>query len=772
MTKQLRSVAEYVSAGLVYLAAGMGFYRAALFGSATFPFDVQDMDYPRFFFLAKWIHRLVIPMWDPHVGFGVPLAGLMGCQTFYPPLYAALLLGGANPSIRVVEWAIVAHIVWGAIGVYTLCRALRLLPPAAFTAGLLFAFGGFFALRIFHGGWVETAAWFPFALAAWVRFLETRRLRFAAWMSAVFLVMMFAGFWQQVMYSMYFTLFWAVWESVLRFVRGERSRSAFLPVAVVILACGAALACDTCELLPTYSFAKDTVRQKLSYEDSASNSLRASDMPAILWAGMFAGKDGAALWNARRVNSGIRDYYPGTVALVLLAYNLVLLIKRPERNQIFLWAALVVFAAASFGASTPVFWFFYKFAPGFSFFRRSSSLYYFPVLAAAVLSAYSLNDILSRAPVFSLRRVARYLLLLSVIPAAIFFLLRGGIESRGALPYLAVMEILAVALFAITRFPARASAVGYVLAACAFTDLYYFHGGQFSLLDRNFSYPQLDRIAQLRESPADPYRVALAPFGAYWDNLGEIVGFENPGGYLIFRQKRYQDYIERIQTPDSPLLAVANARYLLTSSRMLHPSLRRFAVASLENRVQLPSGPAPDPPYVSAGDFPQGLEMFRNTSATPRYYFSSSATVIPDPQKRLDRMSDPTFAIQRAAVLEVAPDVPIDNCANDPVQVLEYTPNAIRLQVVSHGNCLLVAVDSYQSDWRTYTDGAPTPVYIEDSVFRATVIPPGKHSVELKFKPVEMWVGIALSLAFGLALLIPVVKIKSAATQFKHIQTI
>jgi hypothetical protein len=396
-----------------------------------------------------------------------------------------------------------------------------------------------------------------------------------------------------------------------------------------------------------------------------------------------------------------------------------------------------------------VFWFLYKVAPGFSYFRRSGALYYFPVLAAAVLAAFTLNDWLKPTPVLSLRMAWRVLALAGIIPLAAVFFLQPGLASRGALLYFVAMELLALAVFTAQRFPSAVWGV----ALLSLADLYYFHGVQFAFLLRNFKFPSVAGISQLQDSPTDPYRVALAPFGGTWDNRGEILGFENPGGYLIFRLQRYQDYMQRIHSPDSPLLAEANARYLLTTPPLMREGLRTLAIAPNENRVEIPSGLPADPPYIPSGDFPGSLKLFRDLDAVPRYYFSSSVEVIPERAKQLDRMSEPSFPQSRSAVLDANPGVSIDNCSQDTVQVLNSSPNQTRLRTISHANCLLISTVSYDADWRIYVDGKRTSVYIANTVFRASVVPVGTHLVEMKFEPRTLWLGMAISAACGLALL-------------------
>jgi uncharacterized membrane protein YfhO len=56
-----------------------------------------------------------------------------------------------------------------------------------------------------------------------------------------------------------------------------------------------------------------------------------------------------------------------------------------------------------------------------------------------------------------------------------------------------------------------------------------------------------------------------------------------------------------------------------------------------------------------------------------------------------------------------------------------------------------VLVDTYDPGWRAWVDGRPTPVAPANIAFRAVRVPEGRHSVELVYRPTEVFVGIAVS---------------------------
>ena len=65
----------------------------------------------------------------------------------------------------------------------------------------------------------------------------------------------------------------------------------------------------------------------------------------------------------------------------------------------------------------------------------------------------------------------------------------------------------------------------------------------------------------------------------------------------------------------------------------------------------------------------------------------------------------------------------------------------------------LVVAEAYQEGWRATVDGAATPVMPANVLFRAVVVPPGSHRLELRYRPPAVFWGAGITAA-GLATLI------------------
>ena len=161
-----------------HLAAALGL--VLLLGWATWPvvtgrlpenLDLLLQFAPNATFLQRELSAGRLPLWNPYVGAGVPFLADPGAAGWYLPSWLALLALNTADAIRLL---LIAHLAWGAAGMYWCARrALHTGPAGAFVAAAVYA-GGPFAT----GGLAGTlpaplaTAWLPWVLLAWHRCLD------------------------------------------------------------------------------------------------------------------------------------------------------------------------------------------------------------------------------------------------------------------------------------------------------------------------------------------------------------------------------------------------------------------------------------------------------------------------------------------------------------------------------------------------------------------------------------------------------------------------
>jgi uncharacterized membrane protein YfhO len=85
----------------------------------------------------------------------------------------------------------------------------------------------------------------------------------------------------------------------------------------------------------------------------------------------------------------------------------------------------------------------------------------------------------------------------------------------------------------------------------------------------------------------------------------------------------------------------------------------------------------------------------------------------------------------------------------EAVRFVAYEPNRLVLDVETERAAMLVLSENHYPAWRAYVDGSPAHVYRANYTFRALMVPPGQHRVELRYESAAFQLGMLLS---GLAL--------------------
>ncbi len=87
------------------------------------------------------------------------------------------------------------------------------------------------------------------------------------------------------------------------------------------------------------------------------------------------------------------------------------------------------------------------------------------------------------------------------------------------------------------------------------------------------------------------------------------------------------------------------------------------------------------------------------------------------------------------------------NATADSAVVMGYSGDRIEVRTRTETAGLLMLSEVYYPAWKAYVDGKQTRVYQADHLLRAVPVPPGEHTVELRFESLALRVGMLISLA-------------------------
>lgn len=146
--------------------------------------------------------------------------------------------------------------------------------------------------------------------------------------------------------------------------------------------------------------------------------------------------------------------------------------------------------------------------------------------------------------------------------------------------------------------------------------------------------------------------------------------------------------------------------------------------------------------------------VMENAGALPRMWFVDRTRVIEDPKRHLAALADPSWNPREEAFL--FDSIPgLEPGSGGTASITELAPREIRATVTSPANALLVVSEVYYpAGWHATLDGKPVPIHRVNYVLRGIVVPPGEHTLLMRFDPKDFRDGILASLAsYGLIVL-------------------
>lgn len=756
------------------LAAAIGlcvpvvlYYAPLLLGLRTFPngdFTHHFLDFS--LFQAQALRDLRLPLWNPHTFSGHPFLADTQAAVFYPLSNALLAitlpLRSAAARLYLLQVEAIAQTALAGWFVYLLVRELVQQRWPALLAGITFALSGYLtAYPPLQLAVLRTAIWLPLIL--WL-LLKTARAtqahtpaawRWPLWTAAALACAFAAGHPQTFLHIAWVTVAWSLllvglaaragsWHDALRL--GLR-----LAVAA-LLALGLAAA----QLLPSIEFTGLSVRADVSYA-YVSGGFPLRDTWQLLLPRVFT-------WYS--------PLYVGVPALALVAAAaLGLRTQRGTRTGVgaatlFFMALALLALLLAYGDNAFLYPVFYRFAPGWDWFRGQERAAYLVALALSVLAgmgAAALPDMhrITRrrlAAVFGACMIAATYAfgLLWQLPAA-------TVLSNAAFLGVALLTMVAAVCVALLLWlPGWSSRRALLLYALTLATLF---AGSFG---RNLD----------TGTPADKMR--LSPEVAALDAAVRAAPAANLGlpsrAYNEFRAQ--EDYAMRLAPADaaerpwvedlwgsSPLRL---ARYAAFSENFpLDRWWRLFGVQHvLTWRRELFA------PATRQAEFPQATDttyLHMLAEPNPRAWFVTTVQTADDAAALL-LLGDHTFDIEQTALLPDGAFAGSLPPATAQIELAQPAPGRLAVEVQANGPGLLVLAENWMPGWRVESLSgqpsvepilgmAPWSVQRANLTLLAIPLPAGASSFTLHYAPqsvrVGLWIsgGALLLLCTGLALL-------------------
>ncbi|MFL7892917.1 MAG: YfhO family protein [Anaerolineales bacterium] len=150
---------------------------------------------------------------------------------------------------------------------------------------------------------------------------------------------------------------------------------------------------------------------------------------------------------------------------------------------------------------------------------------------------------------------------------------------------------------------------------------------------------------------------------------------------------------------------------------------------------------------------------FDSRKAYPRFRWASCGIQVDGGNSAIDLLRSGTINHDSEVILESGAGLAASICQEKnaaEIQVIDDQPNGSLVQVKSPSDGYLVIADVWYPGWRAYVDGDETIIRQANYLFRAIELPSGQHEVRIVYRPKYFYVGIFVSGA-GLIVLIVLV---------------
>jgi hypothetical protein len=190
-----------------------------------------------------------------------------------------------------------------------------------------------------------------------------------------------------------------------------------------------------------------------------------------------------------------------------------------------------------------------------------------------------------------------------------------------------------------------------------------------------------------------------------------------------------------------PVFDWLGVRYLVLEKAVLGSDMEAFGGLPKDNSSSF---------KVAFND--DSVTILESLKSRRRFEFSSSLMILRSQFAVIRQLqSDPSIVDRSVLVESWAADAFLEELAAKPdaleagaeMQLVEESPNYLRLKLNSSRNGVFVVKDSYFPGWEAFVDGAKAPILRVNGMVRGVeIVSPGVHVVEFRYRPLSFWYGV------------------------------
>jgi hypothetical protein len=659
------------------------------------------------------------PLWTPGTQGGFPFAADPQSAAFYPMRWLTILLSAPwGLSMYVLQLEGILHIWLAGLFTYLLALDITNHRGAALLASTAFGLGGYLtSFPLLQLAILETITWLPLVLWLIRKATASKRpLRPTLAAGLALAVSLTAGHPQTFLHVAYLAaayyvfLAWRARWSIVTIVRNG------LVLGLV------ALGASAVTWLPAATLARYSVRADVSYEFVA-NGQPLLNYFQLLLPGLLS------LWSPEY--SGLLP-----LLLVLLAWfgrKDAFRLSAGVRAETLFWCVTTLLAAwLALGDTGLLFQVVYYGLPGISLFRQQERLVGIVSLALALLAAEGVAYWwhLTRQNVRASLRPAVAIVAFAFLLAFSYIMASPQVTVATALPLL--LRQVAFALFAVallTRRP-RLWVLG-VMLVFLLADL--FLGSKPAFQRQPIAtagyWQQPDWMETLKTELKGGGLPRVDSRNLFHANVGVVYGLEDVHTIDPLKLQFLSDYES---LPPARRWQLFGVTHVLGEEP---PFLAAEPVTAIEEGLL---------PNSSTNGY-----LYRIRGSLPRAWFVYDPQLVGSPEEALALLGDGDFLPDRQVVLHSPiPGLEAVTAPTAPPQatVERLAANHLRIHASTSESGLLVIAEWAYPGWRAQLDGSSVPIYPANYAQQTVLVPPGEHTVDLRFVPFANIAGLLLAL--------------------------
>ncbi len=731
--------------------------------------------------ITSQIKQGLIPLWDPHTFFGIPLITRADSLVFYPPLGIFVLLSAFfNISLTnmfvLMEFITILHLSLAGVSMYFLLKRFKLSNFACFIGGIIYMFNGNIIAHMNTTGLVISMTFLPLAFLAFDWLIHQPTLKRILTFALILGMQIITFSWQNVL--VYQSLFLFIYFCYRAFTREINIKKALIAsfLALVI-----ALLCAAVVLIPGLAVPYISDRADLVYKLSAySVNLKPRQLIELVMPYFFSqgyGENGDLYFPYGYVVG-----YAGILPLLLI----IPAFFKKNKDTLFFTLMMVVILLFSLGGETPVFDISYAtLYPVMSVFRNIIKVIYISFFCLSIVAAFGVENII-RFHNQLLTRINAYKnlllkLLLGFIIVALLFLLNARkdlLYAKNTPAYLGISSEIAsicislmIFFFSVLTFYAINNKIKFyktAVSAVLIFDLFIFAK----------TYPVnnggIDPSKLIANNAVVTFIASHAKAFYQRSDITEFPQSYAPGvwrinhidGYLVYRSKILKSFLLLKSHPERNYLfdRLANIAYIATVSEIKdsHYTLAyRKIIGEEDQNIYYQRG------ATNSGwePMPKGsIVKVYQTDYLPQFaYFADKSILVDDSQAQQIIKEAKNFDPSRDAIIydpstsgrKEEGSYQTKLVKSKQRFTVDYSkPYEAQLQVTSPVPTVFATSLPFYDDWKAQVDDKFQNILRVNIGFIGVAVPPGNHKVKIFYDPSLFRLGLLISAFSVLAIVI------------------